>query len=488
MAQTSALIAQQYAAAARNKDAWGKAVYNVKDNGAKGSGASDDTSAIQKTINLAYDNGGGIVFFPAGTYMVTGLKIYSRVSLMGVGKIATTIKLMNSSNEHVIRTPDFDSLVGTNPPTDKLVKTGGLYHLTIDGNKDNQSEQKNGLSYLGIDLQMEEVEIKYCSNYGTWIESSSNIFSVTVGQNLQSNIRHIEVHDNENGNFYYNGQSDSTMIDIVCYETGGTGTGQFNFKIGPNAPGLRVFGLHCWGVSDYGIINEGSSAAYTACHVESASVAKVWIKAATYFDGRIYQNGTGPTLPFDAPAFLFGSGIGSCNIRCTISRCKIAVKFSGPDGGNSLFDIQHFSEDASSVLFSGTLSTSNFVRARLIGGVVTSIFQTPNIKQVPGSNWDFSAPGSNYAFWTDEAKTMRQFGIEHTTSADSYLAATGGTTTAGPILQVRGANADYDLRLIPKGAGAVRFGSLTSNSDVPITGYITIKDQNGTLRKLAVIS
>jgi hypothetical protein len=42
--------------------------------------------------------------------------------------------------------------------------------------------------------------------------------------------------------------------------------------------------------------------------------------------------------------------------------------------------------------------------------------------------------------------------------------------------------------LTPKGAGAVRFGTLTASADAPITGYITIKDSDGTVRKLAVIT
>ena len=47
--------------------------------------------------------------------------------------------------------------------------------------------------------------------------------------------------------------------------------------------------------------------------------------------------------------------------------------------------------------------------------------------------------------------------------------------------------ANYDLQLTPGGTGNVRFGTYVGSAQT-ITGYITIKDQNGTHRKLAVVA
>lgn len=55
-------------------------------------------------------------------------------------------------------------------------------------------------------------------------------------------------------------------------------------------------------------------------------------------------------------------------------------------------------------------------------------------------------------------------------------------------MRAEGNATDIDLELLPKGAGKARFGTLTANADAPITGYITIKDAGGNLRKLAVIA
>jgi len=55
----------------------GAKVYNVKDYGALGDGSTDDTSAIQTTINTAFAAGGGVVYFPNGIYIIGGNLITS---------------------------------------------------------------------------------------------------------------------------------------------------------------------------------------------------------------------------------------------------------------------------------------------------------------------------------------------------------------------------------------------------------------------------
>lgn len=47
-------------------------IFNVKDYGALGDGSTDDTAEIQAAIDAAEAAGGGVVFFPAGVYVVGG--------------------------------------------------------------------------------------------------------------------------------------------------------------------------------------------------------------------------------------------------------------------------------------------------------------------------------------------------------------------------------------------------------------------------------
>lgn len=51
-----------------------------------------------------------------------------------------------------------------------------------------------------------------------------------------------------------------------------------------------------------------------------------------------------------------------------------------------------------------------------------------------------------------------------------------------------GTGADLDIMFTPGGAGKVKFGAHSSLAAETVTGYITIKDSGGTLRKLAVVS
>jgi len=71
--------------------------FNVKDHGAVGNGIADDTTAVQNTINAASSAGGGTVFFPTGTYLLTptaspAITVPSNVRLVGEARRATTLK------------------------------------------------------------------------------------------------------------------------------------------------------------------------------------------------------------------------------------------------------------------------------------------------------------------------------------------------------------------------------------------------------------
>lgn len=61
--------------------------YSVKDYGAIGDNATDDTASCQAAINACATAGGGVVFFPAGTYRCSQLTInnQSNVQLLGTG-------------------------------------------------------------------------------------------------------------------------------------------------------------------------------------------------------------------------------------------------------------------------------------------------------------------------------------------------------------------------------------------------------------------
>ncbi len=80
----------------------GEIVFDVKAYGAKGDGTTDDTAAIQATVDACHTAGGGVVWFPSGTYklstnpikLYTGttptITAYSNIMLAGAGSDGTT--------------------------------------------------------------------------------------------------------------------------------------------------------------------------------------------------------------------------------------------------------------------------------------------------------------------------------------------------------------------------------------------------------------
>jgi len=67
-------------------------VYNVKYYGAVGNGITDDTTSIQTAINSLHALGGGVLFFPCGSYKVTStLILYENISICGTGIFSTII-------------------------------------------------------------------------------------------------------------------------------------------------------------------------------------------------------------------------------------------------------------------------------------------------------------------------------------------------------------------------------------------------------------
>ena len=83
---------------------------------------------------------------------------------------------------------------------------------------------------------------------------------------------------------------------------------------------------------------------------------------------------------------------------------------------------------------------------------------------------------------------VTQFAIGSVPSAVNFVLTYGAITGNNALITVDGSDTNIGITLAPKGTGNVSFGTFTSSADVPITGYITIKDQAGNVRKLAVIA
>jgi hypothetical protein len=86
------------------------------------------------------------------------------------------------------------------------------------------------------------------------------------------------------------------------------------------------------------------------------------------------------------------------------------------------------------------------------------------------------------------ASNTENFRINVMPAAINYIIASPAASGGAVSMSIGGSGVDVDFLIAAKGAGNVRFGTFTANADAPITGYVTIKDTAGNVRKLAVIA
>jgi hypothetical protein len=153
---------------------------SVRDHGARGDGSGDDRPAIQAAIDAASRAGGGVVFFPDGTYQVQrsarghyALLLPGRVTLRGASRDGVVLR----------EAPRIDRSV-------RLIQIEGddnqLEQLTLDGNAGTQEPN----------------------------EHRHGIF-VTKAQRLV--VKHVTSRNFSGDGFYlYHGATDASFVDVLA--------------------------------------------------------------------------------------------------------------------------------------------------------------------------------------------------------------------------------------------------------------------------------
>jgi len=151
---------------------------NVKTQyGAKGDGVTDDTTAIQNALNAAATQGGGVVYLPAATYLVSNLLIDTNVTLIGDG-VATLLTPGSGTTGYMIAL--------AHPASTKQIvisnislkpNTGSLGGIQLDntgygGSSDPQHKLDNvvvlqaGGDAFHFDNNARGMKITRCTQYG----------------------------------------------------------------------------------------------------------------------------------------------------------------------------------------------------------------------------------------------------------------------------------------------------------------------------------
>ncbi|TLM70023.1 MAG: right-handed parallel beta-helix repeat-containing protein, partial [Actinobacteria bacterium] len=142
--------AQPAIAAADSPGGW----FDVKSFGAVGDGLVDDTAALAAAVDAAKAAGGGVVWFPAGTYVSSTIVLSGGVTLRGVGW-QSIIRLRSGANAHLITTPE-----------DRVNYYGVVRDLCLDGNRENNRTGDGLHLYAATYCRIESVKISRFAGHG----------------------------------------------------------------------------------------------------------------------------------------------------------------------------------------------------------------------------------------------------------------------------------------------------------------------------------
>ena len=348
--------------------------FNVKAFGAKGNGSAADVTAINTAI-IAAGTLGGSVFFPPGTYMVSGyngavgaITLVSNVSLEGAGRGASILKKELSATAHVVL-------------IDSGISNVTISSLTIHGNK-TTGGSGHGLRLGGAEnVTIDDVEIKYANGYGIGIQA---------GTNKNVNISNVHIH-----------HTDKDGVDIKNIEDANDSI-KFNNVL-----------VEYWN-------EETSDTAKAAIDIRGpATLNNIFIRnpAATYATGVRFRNGE---LGSDNGLGGHGGSLANFNIDLTSATAGIAVAINARNVAVSNGYTTGGTKGIKVIQGNAKISGVTVENARTAGFSLDSELDESATGTADNSTFIncFARSGSGKGFETGIARNIRFIGCEANNNAE----------------------------------------------------------------------
>ena len=251
-------------------------VKNIKDDyGAIGDGLSDDTAAVQAAATA-----GGMVYFPAGTYLVSAVTMSTSATFTGVGKLSI-IKQIAATVAHML------TVSGTST---RVV----MQNITIDGNTVSQAANSTNrslyLSSTGTATNPSSLEVLNCTfingNYADIYVQTDTVLSTLDYLTVDgcTFLGGSDANNDANGDPRYI----SITRPIIYRITGNT----FNFNVAPAGFGrVAIMSFQTGSVTDWahGTITN-NTISYCGKHTDGGSGNLAAISLYSYAECVVISN------------------------------------------------------------------------------------------------------------------------------------------------------------------------------------------------------
>lgn len=244
-------------------------VLNVKNYGVKGDGVTNDTEAIQTVI----DNNFNVpIYFPRGTYNITGLKIHTKTIIKGESYQNTFFKLIDGSNK---------SMIGN---AETYANEVIIDNIGFKGNRANNI-QGCGVKLHGNAIRITNATIEEAPESGIELttDGSNVVMSSILSMLFNVGVQHCGKH----------GISvdvpDVSIINTFAIANSQSADGQYDGIHCLSA--VKMTNTHVWGRNNdvghrYACNVAGPNSLILNCHFEGSQVAN--LKVAQY--GNLIQN------------------------------------------------------------------------------------------------------------------------------------------------------------------------------------------------------
>jgi hypothetical protein len=375
-------IVQQTVSAGALADIWSRIQaypYNVRDFLATGNGVTDDTTAITNCIAAANAAGGGCVYFPAGTYIISAaLTLYANVQLEGDGPGTTIIKLKNASNVDMFKSNNFATLTGTNNNA-AGISSFSISLMTIDGNRANQTTAGYGVRIYGFNYFMRDVVVRNCFNDGIYSEWATTLPG-SLGDSVEAHLINVKSHDNGNHGIEWAGPLNSTWDNIETFNnsqaTTHTYSGMFVRQSATVQGGiLQILNCASYGTTQQYALNTQAQIMLQNNRWQDAFSAQILFggsgasfSASNSQEIADYITAGGAATPVGIQIGQASIPVGGLTARgVVIGSCTSGAVNLVDDGGSNVIDL--FIGQASGTVIAGAQSSTTYFSYYLAGGV-----------------------------------------------------------------------------------------------------------------------